>query len=111
MSDEQRGQELIVGCLTASAAIAAASALAEGRGPGFRLVAGVAFTGVGLAVINMFEPRLAGGFAVLILTATLFSYGGPAMDAVSGVTTGARAKKNRTGTVQSPQNEEGVIAI
>lgn len=85
--NEQRSQELIVGCLAATAAIATASSLADGRTPGIRLVIGTAFTGVGLATVNMFAPGLAGSFAVLVLTTTVFVYGAPLMDAVTRTTT------------------------
>lgn len=106
---EQRGQELIVGSLAATAAIAAASSLADGEAPSIRLVAGVAFAGVGLATVNMFAPKLAGQFAVLILTTTVFLYGGPAMDAITNLTkpgpTGKAAglaSKSRTITHHNP---------
>lgn len=108
MSGEQRGQELIVGCLTASAAIAAGSALADGDGPGFRLVAGLAFTAVGLATVNMWNPDLAGGFAVLVLTTTLFVYGEPFLKAVESIT-GEPGKKGRKSGVPSDPNLTGTV--
>lgn len=98
---EQRGQQLIVGCLAATAAIATASALADGEAPGIRLAVGTAFAGIGLATINMFAPDLAGSFAVLILTTSVFVYGGPALDAVTSLT---------GGTPNSPQTPRKGIA-
>lgn len=96
--NELRSQELVVGCLAASAVIAAGSTLADGDRPGVRLMVGGAATAVGLATVSMFNPDLAGAFAVLILTATLFNYGRPLMDAVTEFTTeparaGRRAPK------------------
>jgi hypothetical protein len=98
MGSETRGQELIVGCLAASAAVAAGSSLATGHVPGLRLVVGLAFTGVGLATVSMLAPDLAGGFAVLILTTTIFVYGTPLMDAVTGLTGGLTAGRGATPT-------------
>jgi hypothetical protein len=100
--DQTRAQQLIVGSLAASAAVAAGSSLAEGDAPGLRLVVGVAFTGVGLATVAMFSPDLAGAFSVLILTSTVFLYGRPFMDAVTNLTdpdtkrTGTRRRSNPT---------------
>lgn len=90
MGDELRSQELIVGCLAATATIAAGSSLASGNMPGLRLVVGLAFTGVGLATASMVAPELAGSLAVLILTTTVFVYGGPLMEAVTSLTSGTR---------------------
>lgn len=85
--NELRSQGLIVGCLAASAVVAAGSSLAsDGSGPGLRMVVGVAFTGVGLATVAMFAPDLAGAFATLVLTTTVFVYGGPFMDVIAGIT-------------------------
>lgn len=84
--NEARAQELVVGCLAASAVVASGSALADGNLPGIRLVVGLGFTGVGLATAAMFAPRFAGGMAALILTTTVFLYGRPFMDAVTGLT-------------------------
>lgn len=78
-----RSQELIVGCLAASTAVAAGSMMAEGNMPGVRLALGAAFTGVGLATLSMFSPDIAGAFATLVLTTTVFVYGQPLMDLVS----------------------------
>jgi hypothetical protein len=86
---------LIVGCLAASAAVSAGSSLAEGDTPGMRLLVGTAFAGVGLATVSMFSPDLAAGFAVLVLTATVFNHGGPFLGAVTNLTTGTT---QRTGT-------------
>lgn len=104
MSD-LRSQELIVGCLAASAAVAVTSSLAEGSAPGMKLVVGTAFTGVGLATVNMFAPKLAGTFAVLILVGTVYTYGTPLMDAVTSLTsdtpttTRKRRRRKTTGAV------------
>lgn len=83
---EARSQELVVGCLAASAAVSAGSSLASGHVPGVRLVVGLAFTGLGLATVSMVAPDLAGSFAVLILTTTVFVYGGPLFDNVGRLT-------------------------
>lgn len=84
--DQSRGQQLVVGCLAAATAVAAGSTLAQGNAPGMRLVVGLAFTGVGLATCSLFSPELAGGFAVLVLTSTVFLYGQPLMDSVTALT-------------------------
>jgi hypothetical protein len=104
--NELRSQELVVGCLAGTAAVAAGSDLASGQVPGLRLVIGLAFTGVGLATASMFAPDLAGTFAVLILTTTVFVYGGPLMDAVTHLTSNPQP----TGTVKRPAAPTGVIA-
>lgn len=103
LAAQARGQELIVGCVAASAAIATASTLADGEAPGIRLVAGVGVTAVGLATVNMFAPGLAGSFAVLMLTTTVFVYGGPAMDAIYRLTSEPKSK-TQTGGGTSRQN-------
>lgn len=92
--DQARAQQLIVGCLAASSAVAAGSSLADGEAPGMRMVVGVAFTGVGLATVAMFAPDLAGSLSVLILTTTVFVYGRPFMDAITDLT----GNTKRTGT-------------
>lgn len=84
--NENRAQELVVGCLAATGVVAAGSALASGQVPGMRLVVGFAFTGAALATASMFAPDLAGSFAVLILTTSVFLYGRPLMDAVIHLT-------------------------
>lgn len=102
----ERGQELIVGCLAATAAVSASSTLAQGEIPGLRLVVGFAFTGMGLATVNMFAPDLAGGLAVLILTTSVFVYGKPLMDAVSTLTGSAKTAAIRTTT-----RKEGTLSV
>lgn len=105
---EQRSQELVVGCLAASAAVAAGSSLASGNLPGMRLVVGVAFTGAGLATVSMLAPDLAGSFAVLILTTTVFLYGGPLMEAISAATGGPIHAPRATTTTPSTK---GSVAV
>lgn len=83
---EHRAQELVVGCLAATAVVAASSSLASGDVPGIRMVVGLAVSGMGLAAASMFAPDLAGGLAVLILTTTVFVYGKPLADAVTALT-------------------------
>lgn len=83
---EQRSQELVVGCLAASAVVAAGSQLATGSVPGLRLIVGYTFTGAALATASMFAPDLAGAMAALILTSTVFLYGRPLMDTVTSLT-------------------------
>lgn len=94
--NELRSQELVVGCLAATAAVSAGSSLASGEVPGIRLMVGLAFTGVGLATVSMMAPDLAGSFAVLILTTSVFLYGGPLMDAVTHLTTKPHPQPNLT---------------
>lgn len=84
-----RSQQLVIGCLAASAAIGAGNAVADGRPPELRQVVGFAFVGVGLATAALFTPGLAGGFAVLVLTSTALLYGGPLYEAVTAVTSTA----------------------
>src|SRR5689334_2685967 len=108
--DTARSQELIVGCLAASAAVAAGSGLADDDDttPGFRLVLGVTVTGIGLAAVSMFNPDLAGAFATLVLTTTVFVYGGPAMEAISRLTGPTGGKLGQAGQAgdgtNRPQN-------
>lgn len=97
-----------MGCLAASAAVAAGSSLASGDVPGMRLVVGIAFTGVGLATVSMVAPDLAGGLAVLILTTTVFVYGEPLMNAVAAFTGTGRT---RTSTTPQTSNQEGSVSI
>lgn len=99
--NEQRGQQLIVGCLAGAAAVAAVSAMADGEAPGMRLAIGAFGTGIGLATVNMFAPNLAGSMAVLILTTTVFVYGEPALKAVSRLTSPAGTKAAGTTRTQT----------
>lgn len=109
---EQRAQELVVGCVAASAAVAAGSSLASGTMPGVRLVVGVAFTGAGLATVSMLAPDLAGSFAVLILTTTVFLYGGPLMEAVSAFTGGpTHAPGAPSPTTPTTPSKRGSVAV
>lgn len=97
--NQQRSQQLIVGCLAASAAVAAGSSLAEGQAPGMRMVVGVAFTGVGLATVSMLgAPDLAGALSVLILTSTVFLYGRPLFDLITDTTDPEPARTTRRPT-------------
>jgi hypothetical protein len=105
---EQRAQELVVGCLAASAAVAAGSSLASGNVPGMRLVVGIAFTGAGLATVSMVAPDLAGSFAVLILTTTVFLYGGPLMEAVTAATGGPT---HAPSSAPAPTSQKGSAAV
>lgn len=86
MSTEGHAQELVVGCLAATAVVAAGSSLASGELPGMRMVIGLSFTGVGLAAGAMFAPDIAGGLAALILVSSLFVYGTPLLDAITTLT-------------------------
>lgn len=117
-----RSQELVVGCLAASAVVAAGSTLAEGEAPPMRLLVGGTVTAVGLATVSMFNPDLAGSFAVLVLTATVFNYGRPFMDAVTEFTSeppsraGRRAPKpgknhNTTGAANGNGDRKGSVAV
>lgn len=106
-----RSQELVVGCLAASAVVAAGSTLADGEAPGIRLLIGGAGTAVGLAVVSMFAPDLAGSFAVLILTATVFNYGAPFMDAVVEFTRKPKRNDKQTGARRGNGNKEGSVAV
>lgn len=84
--NEDRADQLVVGCLAATAAIAAGNAVVAGTAPAPRQLVGLTFAGLGLAVGAMFAPGLASGLAVLMLTTTALVYGGPLYDAVSSVT-------------------------
>lgn len=90
----ERSQQLVVGCLAASAAVAAGSALADSKPPGLRMLVGVSITGMTLAVVSQFSPDTAGMFAVLVLTTTVFVYGEPFLNAVISLT--------ESGTIDSP---------
>lgn len=96
-----------MGCLAATAVVAASSTLASGGVPGIRMAAGLAFTGMGLAAASMFAPDLAGGLSVLILTTTVFVYGKPLADAVGSIT----AKPTSAGaTTHRPSRKETLSA-
>lgn len=95
---ELRSQELIIGSLTGVAVVAVASSLAQGEAPAGSVVVGTAFAGIGLATLNMFAPELAGSFAVLMLVSAVFYYGGPALDAVTSLTTGGTTKPTKPQT-------------
>lgn len=103
---ENNAQQLVVGCLSATAAVAAASTLADGEVPGMRLVVGLAFTGMGLATVAMVAPELAGGLSVLILTTTVFVYGEPLMNAVTSFTTGGT-----TGAAAVTPTQKGSVSV
>lgn len=100
--NELRSQELVVGCLAASAAVAAGSSLADQKLPGIRLVVGLAFTGVGLATVSMVAPELAGSFSVLILTTTVFLYGQPLMDTITRLTGGTSTTTHPPAALTEP---------
>lgn len=91
--NEDRSQQLIVGCLAAAGAIAAGNAIAEGHAPELRQLVGFSFVAVGLATGSMFAPGLAGSAAVLILTTSIFLYAGPLLDAVTGSTSGGTGRQ------------------
>lgn len=82
MSPDQ-SQGIVVGCLAATAAIAAGNQIIAGAAPSFRQIAGGAFVAVGLASVALVAPDLAAGFSVLILTSATFVYGSPLFDALS----------------------------
>lgn len=96
-----------MGCLTASTVVAAGATLASGNVPSLRQVIGVGFVGIGLATASMIAPDLAGSMAVLILTSTVFLYGGPLFDAVSNVTGASTTGAPSTSTTQ---NQKGLLA-
>lgn len=108
MMTQDRAQGLIVGCLAASAVVAGGSSLATGDGPSIRMVLGVAFTGVGLATVAMFSPDLAGTFATLVLTTTVFVYGGPFFDLIGHLTDKPHQPPAARQTAPAPQ--EGTAA-
>lgn len=89
MSPDQ-SQGVVVGCLAATAAVAAGNQIVAGSAPTFRQLAGGAFVAVGLASVSLVAPDLAGGFAVLILTSAVFVYGFPLFDALAGTSTGSQ---------------------
>lgn len=108
---EARGQQLIVGCLTATAVVAAGSSAfdGDGKGPGMRLVVGVSVAAATLATVNMFAPEVAGGMAVLVLTTTVFVYGAPLFDAIAyGL--GQSPLRPRPGKVRSTPTQEGTVS-
>lgn len=80
---EARAQELIVGCMATAGVIAVGSTLAQGDGISARQVFGFGFVTLGLAAGSMLAPDLAGSFAVLVLTSTVFLYGVPLYEAVT----------------------------
>lgn len=101
--NQERSQQLVIGCLAASAAIAAGNAVAEGQAPEARQIVGFAFAGIGLATLSMFAPGLAGGMAALVLTTSVFVYGAPLYDAVTDATeppttAGRRGRQTKTKT-------------
>jgi hypothetical protein len=96
--NEQRAQELIVGCMATAAVIGVGSSLAQGEGISGRMVFGFGFATLGLAAGAMFSPGLAGSFAVLVLTSAAFIYGQPLYDAVTTQTTGTTAGPTTTTT-------------
>ena len=85
--NEPRADQLVVGCLAATAAIGAGNAIVAGHAPPARQVVGITFAAVGLSVGAMFAPGIAGGLAVLVLTTTALVYGGPVWDAITSATT------------------------
>src|SRR5689334_13015084 len=84
--NEDRAQSLVVGALAAAAAIGAGNAVAQGEKPPLSQLVGFGFAGLGLAVGSMVAPDLAAGLALLMLTTTVFLYGGPLYEAVTQAT-------------------------
>lgn len=95
---EDRAQQLVIGCLAASAVIAAGNSIADGHAPAARQLVGFGFVAVGLATASMFAPGLAGGMAVLVLTSTALLYGTPLYEAVTGVTSTSTTTNHPTTT-------------
>ena len=100
--NEPRADQLVVGCLAATAAIGAGNAIVAGHAPAAKQIVGLTFAAVGLAVGAMFAPGLAGGTAVLILTTTALLYGGPLWDAVSSVTNTNTASSAAPSSTSTP---------
>ena len=103
--NQDRSQQLVVGCLAGVAVIGAGNAVVAGSPPSPRQLVGLTFVAVGLGVGTMFAPGLAGGAAVLMLTTTALVYGGPLWDAVSTATsstspTSSTARKHHSRKVQ-----------
>lgn len=96
MTTEARADQLVVGCLAATAAIGVGNAVVSGTPPAPRQLVGLTFVAVGLGVGAMFAPGLAGGVAVLVLTTTALVYGRPLWDAISTVTAAPTATTTTT---------------
>ena len=79
-----KAQTLIVTSLAVSGGLVVVKDAKAGQLPGARLAIGLTFTGVSLGVLAQFSPDLAGGVALLLLTTSVFVYGGPAFLAISG---------------------------
>lgn len=83
MSDPQT---VIVTAVAVSGAVVLANDAATGTRPTVRFAVGLGASALALAVLAQFAPALAQGFAVLLLTTTVFVYGGPALDAITKTT-------------------------
>jgi hypothetical protein len=80
-------QTVVVTSVAVSGAVVLANDAVRGQVPTIRFGVGLGVSALGLAVMAQFAPRLAQAFAVLLLTTTVFVYGGPALSAVTTATT------------------------
>lgn len=76
----------VVTALGVSGALVLVKAGAADEMPPVRTWIGLTFAGVGLAVMAQSWPDIAGGIAILMILTSVFVYGKPAWDAISGAT-------------------------
>lgn len=80
-------QTVVVTSVAVSGVVVLANDAVTNKTPTVRFGVGLGATALALAVMTEFTPRLAQSFAVLLLTTTVFVYGGPALAAISKTTT------------------------
>lgn len=83
-------KRLVVVGTVAAGTLSAVAAFRRGGAPSPRLAVGVFATGTMLAVAAEVAPAVAGGFAVLMLTAATFVVGGDAWAGITAATTSSK---------------------
>lgn len=86
-TDAAKAGTTVVTCLALSGVVAFAGEAATGNKPTARQVIGLTFTAVTLTAMAQLVPELGAALALLVLTSSVFVYGGPAFAAISKATT------------------------
>lgn len=84
--DQQRAQQLVVGCMAATGIVTSSALLADDKAVGIKVMIGVGGSALLLSVGAMFAPDLAGQLAVLVLVTSAFVYGAPLWNSLSDLT-------------------------
>lgn len=82
-----RATRVTVGCMTATAVLAAGSKLVQGERPPAKMVIGGAFAALTLTAVGIAQPELAAQAATLVLVGSVFYTAGPLFNAIISLTT------------------------